>query len=265
MSLRTTPVACAGFSLIELLIAIGIIALLISLALPSLAKARLAARQTQALSNIRSVGISFEQYANQFQTYPFIEPGRTLTTVNGGTVPVPPGFVAVEWLRPGEIFVNSDPFDTEWMWAGLMARFSPVENAYPTWVSPGLPTSIPSTAEVDASQQISIRYSNTFIARPELFKPGATPDPKLIQPVRPGDVLLPSTKVMLYDGHLAYYTKRPRVRENHYDAATPMGFADGHADARNPLDAAEGVANVMRSGRNFRLHSTPDGVRGKDF
>ena len=42
-------------------------------------------------------------------------------------------------------------------------------------------------------------------------------------------------------------------------------IADGHADARNPLTATEGVPNVMRSNRNIRLHSTPDGVRGKDF
>lgn len=254
-----------AFSLIELLIAIGIIALLISLALPSLAKARLAARQTQALSNIRNVGATFEQYAGQYQTYPFCEPGRTLTRADGGTVPVPPGFVAVEWLRPGEVFVNFDPFDMEWMWAGQMARFMAVENAYPTWVSPGLPTRIPTTAEVDAPQQISIRYSNTFIARPELFRPGAVPDLKLIAPVRPGDVAHPSAKVMLFDGHVAYISKRPPVRENHYDAPAAMQFADGHADVRNPLSATKGVANVMRQGRDFRLHSTPDGVQGRDF
>lgn len=255
-----------GFSLIELLIAIGIIGILISLALPALGKARLAARQTQGLANLRSVSISFEQYAGQFQTYPFIQPGGEITAPQGGKIPVPPGFIGCEWIRPGAVMITSDPFEMEWMWAAVMAKFMPVENAYPTWVSPGLPTRLPENdVNLEAREQISIRYTNSFVARPDLFKPGAKDDPKNIAPVRSGEVLYPSSKVMLFDAHLAYLTKRPKIRDNHYDENTPMGFADGHAEARNPLNATEGIPNVMRSNRNIRLHSTPDGVRGKDF
>ncbi len=255
-----------GFSLIELLIAIGIIGILISLALPALGKASLAARQTQGLANLRSVSISFEQYAGQFQTYPFIQPGGEITAPQGGKIPVPPGFIGCEWIRPGAVMITSDPFEMEWMWAAVMAKFMPVENAYPTWVSPGLPTRLPENdVNLEAREQISIRYTNSFVARPDLFKPGAKDDPKNIAPVRSGEVLYPSSKVMLFDAHLAYLTKRPKIRDNHYDENTPMGFADGHAEARNPLNATEGVPNVMRSNRNIRLHSTPDGVRGKDF
>ena len=169
---------------------------------------------------------------------------------DGGTVPVPPGFVAVEWLRPGEVFVNFDPFDMEWMWAGQMARFMAVENAYPTWVSPGLPTRIPTTAEVDAPQQISIRYSNTFIARPELFRPGAVPDLKLIAPVRPGDVaqtvaqqqrLLDALWPLLAPGgRLLYATCSLLKAENEAQIARFLG---AHADAREqPLAMAAGEA-----------------------
>ena len=261
----TTKSSSRAFSLIELLIAIGIIGILISLALPALGKARLAARQTQGLANLRSVSISFEQYAGQYQTYPFIQPGGEILGPMGTKFPVQPGFIGTEWIRPGAIMMTSDPFEMEWMWAGVMAKFMPVENAYPTWVSPGLPTRLPESDDIEAREQISIRYSNAFIARPELFRVGAKDDPKHIAPVRSGEVLYPSSKVMLFDAHLAYLTKRPKIRDNHYDENTPMGFADGHAEARNPLSAAEGVPNVMRSNRNIRLHSTPDGVRGKDF
>jgi prepilin-type N-terminal cleavage/methylation domain-containing protein len=254
-----------GFSLIELLIAIGIIGILISLALPALGKARLAARQTQGLANIRSVSISFEQYAGQFQSYPFIQPGAEIQAPGGIKLPAQPGFIGCEWIRPGAFLMSSDPFDMEWMWAGVMAKFMPVESAYPTWVSPGLPTRLPEGDEIEAREQISIRYTNSFVARPDLFKPGAKDDLKNIAPVRSGEVLYPSSKVMLFDAHLAYLTKRPKIRDNHYDENTPMGFADGHAEARNPLSATEGVPNVMRGNRNIRLHSTPDGVRGKDF
>jgi prepilin-type N-terminal cleavage/methylation domain-containing protein/prepilin-type processing-associated H-X9-DG protein len=55
-----------AFTLVELLVVIGIVALLISILLPSLNRAREAARRTQCLSNLRSVGQMLNMYANQF-------------------------------------------------------------------------------------------------------------------------------------------------------------------------------------------------------
>jgi len=67
-----------GFSLIELLVVIGIIAILIGILMPMLSKSRRRAETVQCLSNLRQVGVALDIYAIRWKgwVYPPLRGGN---------------------------------------------------------------------------------------------------------------------------------------------------------------------------------------------
>jgi prepilin-type N-terminal cleavage/methylation domain-containing protein/prepilin-type processing-associated H-X9-DG protein len=73
-----------GFTLVELLVVIGIIAVLMAILMPALARARRAAQAVRCLSNLRQVSLGFLTYAHEY--------GNKVpewATIGGGYTPWP--------------------------------------------------------------------------------------------------------------------------------------------------------------------------------
>jgi prepilin-type N-terminal cleavage/methylation domain-containing protein/prepilin-type processing-associated H-X9-DG protein len=97
-----------GFTLVELLVVIGIIALLIAILLPALNRAREQANATQCLSNLRQIGLAMINYESD----------------NGGRI-VPCQWIEGSYTPPNSYSPNATPLD-EWetilVYSGYLPR-----------------------------------------------------------------------------------------------------------------------------------------------
>ncbi len=95
-----------GFTLVELLVVVAVVALLIGLLLPALSRARVAARQTITLARLRDLGIGAMAYASDYKDH--------LPTLAD---PEEKAFLGLSLMArqnetPAEAFVNSNTADS---------------------------------------------------------------------------------------------------------------------------------------------------------
>lgn len=142
-----------GFTLVELLVVIGIIALLISMLLPALNRAREQANLVACSSNLRTMGQMIQIYAAE----------------NNGFLPY--GHAQMEGTDdpPGNATTfnkyTAGPMETEWDWPDTLTRLTntatPGQGNYPLWVAQSGaygPTTFTAANEVN----MAVDYSGVF-------------------------------------------------------------------------------------------------------
>lgn len=245
-----------GVTLVEVLVAVGVLSLLIALLFPALGSARRAAGEAASLANGAQLAQIVEQYAAGNQSrYPVVTPEQNY------------------WVSAGDPplgLAGAPRWETEWMWAAVIRQTIPWDAWLQSCLSPGRDVDEARSADTFVP---SYRFSTSFVASPLLWTgqgqrdAAARPGP-FLQPVGTAMVAHPSAKAMLVDFEVAY-DRRPkkRIPGGMPGVSTAVVFADGHADPRNPADAGPIVTNALNASDFARaaLHNTESGVSGADY
>ena len=127
---RRSPHVRPAFTLVELLVVVGIIALLIGVLLPTLARAREKAAQTKCLSNLRQVGMAMVMYCNENRGY------FTSTAISSNQYAED----FIYWQQPAQYWngaVWSPASNPRTLDNGALVKYTGGKFSAPVWTCPG--------------------------------------------------------------------------------------------------------------------------------
>ncbi|MFN5943587.1 MAG: type II secretion system protein [Phycisphaerae bacterium] len=240
MSIHHRALARRAFTLIEVLVVIGIIAILVGLALPALAGARTRAFDVRSQANIRHNATMISAYCVDMRGhFPIVIENQTYDVGSSS-------FIYPYW-------------QVDQTWVAVVKPYWPNEVFPETFYSPR-------SSRSGLFGLGSYRYSWSFAGKPAMWSGSAfTRLDTRTSPVD-ADVRWPSSKAILWDDEVAYRSKRPaRIRFDATDAVA-IALSDQSVVMRVPADASAPVDNQdWPSIDDQRLRNTREGVWGRDF
>ena len=235
-----------GFTLLEMLVSLGIIGVLLAILLPALSGVRGTAQTLQSQSNLRNLYIGMMLYVEGEQSYPCIIAGELYPDIDGTS------FAHSYW-------------EVENVWHGIIYPYFPHDEALEVFFSPGLD-------RFSARAFPSYAYSHSFVGDPVIWSgrdlTGTVDASRIERPARAASVRFPSAKVILWDRALGFELDPIKMDgTGNIAQATPVGFDDGSVHVRVPAVASMAIANQLhgRTSARVNLHNTPNGVHGRDY
>jgi len=252
-----------GVTLLELIVAIGVVALLLAIALPALRGVRLAARETECLSQIRQTGLLMTSYATDHQgVLPQVGEAQLTRSFSNA------GF----WMNY---------FDQQMFWPIALRGYAaapddPHELSCPYADYPvvedetELDTQFPERAVLP----VAYWYSSALFTRAQLWRESdPIVDGSQLLPVRISEVAHPSAKAAFFEifgvhrvGGQPYAAFGADFDEqNRPFYRVPVSLVDGSASLKTRTELPGPVANPFYDGDPPTLTNTRDGFLGRDF
>lgn len=222
----------SAFTLVELLVVIGIIALLISILLPALARAREQAKITMCLSNVRQLTAAWTAYANENK-------GHFCSSNVQGVYPNDPN----SWLFWGGGYQNvfrlaGYPFpqpDVFWSWIGAGSSSFSIEGGkiYPylrdtrVYACPDMTWPTGSSYQINGLLAGQVGTPKTWLTLSQIKHPATTF--VFIEGYDPHGWLINSFISPIYPAKNFGSIPGMNHQPNSPNAGTTISFTDGHA------------------------------------
>lgn len=258
---------CGGWTIIEILIAIGILALLLALALPSFSAARQKALRLVDLNNSRQLGQSVQAYALS---------ARDSVPVLWPPVYVNPSLGApYQWVKIDHAEFAGGWFDNP---SFYYAAFSPRPQLAMVVAAQSPANERTPAKNFDLPRPGDFDLSDVFYADPEYWTKDGQRGPEQWRSQQLASVAFPSKKGLIRQTRVfAASTLRPHGGANLYDPSKPVFAAvtwcDGSSTFEDYNKLLWGVANNWRYGTgdpdpiSFKavpISATEFGVLGRD-
>lgn len=234
-----------GFSLVELLVVVGVLGVLLAVTIPVLRSARVGSEESVSVARCRGCVMMLQGQPSSSERYPM---GRL-----GGPLHNPLGPTAWVELSNGDaLFFPWFAHSSSWNWV-VVSLGEPVSEA---WISPSR------RGDTLGPMDSDYRLTHAVMATRSHWTKGGEQNPSMWGGQLIAGVARPASKVLIWESGEAL---RGRVTgESGFRVARPLGFCDGHVENRNLLDARAGVYNRFID-YSAPLLTTEHGTAGWDF